>query len=587
MNLLCPDCHSSISVEETEPWLHCESCGLKANLSRIETAAGSASFPMVKDLSGEQLGGYALQELIGVGGMGVVYKARPLRAGGEDVDDSADPVAVKVLNCDYHWQREEFVSRFQREAKALARLDHPNIVTLLDSGRVEDQYYLVTEYVDGVNLAQHLRNHELSMDEVVDLLTQVCGAITYAHEHGIVHRDIKPANVVISGDRAKVLDFGLAQITGGSTGLSSLTRTDLAMGTINYLSPEQRTNAKNVDERSDVFSLGVVLYEMLTGDLPLGGFEPASRARPEIGRQGDRIVARALEASPQRRYQSVAELAGDLRQLVQRPNVGRWVAVAVVALVAVGLGVGVWKLAPQGGGATATPHTSAQALVPGDQVPGASLDGAVGNGTGAAETKQPSTLRGIPSPGAPTQPAGANSVNGDKPTDLNDAIKDAKRIRGRPAVVVSSAGRRIPWSGGKGFYSLRKGERPVAIIDHKGQTWPLAKDATLGAVLRDWQYPGGIKARRALSKNVKRPVKASSGVKGDKKSAYLRRMALKAAKRRAMLGTKKGYQGGGKGGGKKGWYRRKGGKTKRPVKKGYTPMTARPRPAPPRYSPRK
>jgi len=575
MNLLCPDCHSSVSVDESEPWLRCDVCGLEANLSRVETAPGSASFPMVKDLTGESLGGYDLEELIGVGGMGVVYKAR--RA--DEVDGV--PVAVKVLNCDYHWQREEFVSRFQREAKALARLDHPNIVTILDSGQADDQYYLVTEYVDGVNLAQHMRTREVSLREVVELMAQVCGAITYAHEHGIVHRDIKPANVVIAGERAMVLDFGLAQITGGSTGLSSLTRTDLAMGTINYLSPEQRTNAKRVDARSDVFSLGVVLYEMLTGQVPLGGFEPASHFRPEVGRKGDRLVARALESSPQRRYQSVAELAGDLRQLVQPRKTGRMAALAVVALAAVGLGVGLWKVAtPADRGRASGPVVIAEPQGGGDA-------------EATRPAPRPATMEGDSADG---EPAG------------EDAVDKAAPTRGLPTFVVDSSGRRFPWLGGKGVYRIGKGARPVAIIDHKGQRWPWPKGASLREVLSTW-YPGGkVKGVRGgmRVKGVKGGMRVK-GVKGGK--AVVRRPVEKAWR------PPKGVKGavmkrwrppkGVKGAVKKRWRPRKGvkggvGKGVRPrkgkrlvarkklVKRRPAPRIAPParRPAP-RYDPRK
>lgn len=513
MNLLCPDCHSSVSVDESEPWLSCDSCGLKANLSRIETAPGSASFPMVKDLTGESLGGYELQELIGVGGMGVVYKARSVGGGGV-------PVAVKVLNCDYHWQREEFVSRFLREAKALSRLDHPNIVTILDSGKVDDQYYLVTEYVDGVNLAQYLRTRELSTEQVVELMTQVCGAITYAHEHGIVHRDIKPANVVVAGGRAKVLDFGLAQITGGTTGLSSLTRTDLAMGTINYLSPEQRTNAKHVDERSDVFSLGVVLYEMLTGRLPLGGFEPASRHRRSLGRRGDRIVSRALEASPERRYQSVAELAGDLRQLVQPRNTGRMAALAAVILAALGLGIGIWTLSgPQDRGRLNVPVKTAQML---------QLGKASGNVPGLPGLTDAMESKVARSNTKPVPPASGQADGSDPNKPSPDADKKPVRTRGLPTLVVDSRGRKFPWLGGKGVYRIGKGARPVAIIDHKGQRWPWPKGASVQDVLRIY-YAGrkvkGVKrVKRQPVKNVRRSVK---GIKGGGKKPWRRRKGFK------------------------------------------------------------
>jgi serine/threonine protein kinase len=323
MNILCPSCHSSIPVSETDPLLRCGSCGLTTDLSSIGTYPGGAGVPMVRDLSGETIDGYRVDELIGVGGMGVVYKA-------ERVDDGGT-VAIKVLHPSYVWNREEFVARFAREARALARLEHPGIVRILRSGQQGDLYYLVTEYVEGADLARHLRTQRPSLPEIVAIMIRVCEAIGYAHDNGVVHRDIKPANIMISGDSIRVLDFGLAQIAGGDTNLSSLTRTDLAMGTFNYLSPEQRTNAKQVDQRSDVFSLGVVFFELLTGTLPLGNFAPPSRARAEAGKLCDRIVSRSLSADPADRYQSVAEMIADLRLVRARPGGRRKAFVAVAA----------------------------------------------------------------------------------------------------------------------------------------------------------------------------------------------------------------------------------------------------------------
>jgi hypothetical protein len=340
MNILCPSCQSSIPVSDTDPLLRCDSCGLETDLSRLGTYPGGAPVPMVRDLCGETLDGYRITELIGVGGMGVVYRAERTSDGRV--------VAVKVLHDSYTWKRQEFVARFAREAHALTRLDHPGIVRILDSGQTDDVYYLVTEHVEGTDLARQLRAKELTLPEIVAIMTRVCQAITYAHEQGVVHRDIKPANIMVAGDEVKVLDFGLAQIAGGETHLSSLTRTDLAIGTFNYLSPEQRTSAKHVDERSDVFSLGVVLYELLTGTLPLGSFAPPSSVRPEAGKLCDRIVSRSLSADPAARYQTVAAMTADLRQVEpatrrRRPLIIAAAAglagVAAAAILAFGLGM--------------------------------------------------------------------------------------------------------------------------------------------------------------------------------------------------------------------------------------------------------
>jgi len=262
---------------------------------------------MMRDLCGETVDDYQISELIGVGGMGVVYRATQAKDGAE--------VAFKVLFDSFEWKRDEFVARFEREARALARLEHPGIVRILANGKQDNIYYIVTEYVDGTNLAQRLRSGSMELDEIVDIMSQICPALTFAHKNGVVHRDIKPANVMVANGSVKILDFGLAQMTGGDSQFSSLTRTDLAMGTFNYLSPEQRTNAKLVDQRSDIFSLGVVFFEMLTGTLPLGNFHPPSRIRQDADKICDRIVARSLSADPADRYQNVEELAADLEQI--------------------------------------------------------------------------------------------------------------------------------------------------------------------------------------------------------------------------------------------------------------------------------
>ncbi len=337
MKILCPECQASIVIPANETVLECKSCGLTADLSQLGTSPGMAPMAVVRDLSGETLGGYLLEKLVGVGGMGVVYR------GIRSSDDSV--VAVKILNSEYQWKRDEFIARFKREAEALKRLNHPNVVKLIDSGHEGDHYYLITEYVEGMNLAHYLRTGTLDIKRIVDIMSQVCAAITYAHANGIVHRDIKPANIVISGDTVKVLDFGLAQMAGMDSKVTTLTRTDLAMGTFNYLSPEQRTNAKDVDERSDIFSLGIVFFEMLTGTLPIGNFDPPSETRKDASKKCNEIVRRSLYTDPRQRYQNVEALRADLLKLtnerpISRPSV--FAGIAVAALLAGGVGAWMW-----------------------------------------------------------------------------------------------------------------------------------------------------------------------------------------------------------------------------------------------------
>ena len=155
MKVLCPECQTSISLNGSETVLECQECGLSVNISKLGTSPGSAPVPVVRDYTGEQLGDYRLEELIGVGGMGVVYKAARISDGAT--------VAVKILSGEVQWKHGEFVARFKREAEALKRLDHPNVVRLIDSGEQGDCSYLVTEYGEGQNLARHIRSQTLSI----------------------------------------------------------------------------------------------------------------------------------------------------------------------------------------------------------------------------------------------------------------------------------------------------------------------------------------------------------------------------------------------------------------------------------------
>ncbi|MCI0342569.1 MAG: protein kinase [Planctomycetales bacterium] len=266
--------------------------------------ADAEGHPALK--AGDQLGSYILQREIGRGGMGVVWLA---------TQTSLDrAVAVKVLrpalSRDAH-----FLARFDREARSLAALSHPNIVAILDRGHDRGYFYFVMEFVDGTSLRTLMDEGSLAPEEALRIVPQICEALEFAHSRGIVHRDIKPENIL--RDRAgtvKIADFGLSRIVAGDREEPPLTRTNVVMGTVDYMAPEQRERSKAVDHRADIYSLGVVLYEMLTGELPLGRFDPPSRRNVRVDVNLDRVVLKVLEKDPELRYQRASHVATDLKR---------------------------------------------------------------------------------------------------------------------------------------------------------------------------------------------------------------------------------------------------------------------------------
>ena len=241
--------------------------------------------------------------LLGQGGMGAVYMARQLKLDRF--------VALKVLPAE--WGRDpSFAERFQREARALARLSHPNIVSVHDFGEAGGYFFLLMEYVDGANLRRVLQGGPLEPRLALQIVPQICDALQYAHEEGVVHRDIKPENILLDArGRVKIADFGLAKLVGSSRASFTLTGTHQVMGTLDYMAPEQRSRPQEVDHRADIYSLGVVFYEMLTGELPLGRFAPPSQVAAVDGRIDD-VVFRALEREPDRRYQRASEVRDEV-----------------------------------------------------------------------------------------------------------------------------------------------------------------------------------------------------------------------------------------------------------------------------------
>jgi len=254
----------------------------------------AASFPQLEILG-----------ILGRGGMGVVYQAR---------QKSLDRlVAVKILPPKFE-PDSAFAGRFLREARALAKLSHQNIVTVHDVGRADELYYFVMELVNGTNLRQLMHAGRLEPRKVLAIVMQICEALAYAHEEGVIHRDIKPENILIDQrGRVKIADFGLAKLLGTPTH-HTITNPQQVMGTPHYMSPEQIQRPGEVDHRTDIYSLGVVFYEMLTGGLPLGRFSAPS-AKVALDQRLDEIVLRALEQDPADRYPNIAAMQADLEAL--------------------------------------------------------------------------------------------------------------------------------------------------------------------------------------------------------------------------------------------------------------------------------
>lgn len=245
-------------------------------------------------------------ELIGAGGMGAVYKAR--QKGLDRV------VAIKILPEEFGHDV-KFALRFTREARTLAKLNHASIVALYEFGNVADTYYFLMEYIEGSTLRDVVKARELAPEQALSIVPPLCDALQYAHDKGVVHRDIKPENILMSVDGSvKIADFGLSRILGEESQQRTLTATHQVMGTPRYMAPEQLEGAHSVDHRADIYSLGVVIYEMLTGELPIGHFAAPS-AKVAIDVRLDEVVLRTLEKEPQRRYQHASEIKSDVQSI--------------------------------------------------------------------------------------------------------------------------------------------------------------------------------------------------------------------------------------------------------------------------------
>jgi serine/threonine protein kinase len=301
----------------------CPDCLLSAGFGTVSKDANAEKLRTFQPPRPDELARHFPQleilELLGRGGMGAVYKARQ-----RELDRT---VALKILPPGIG-DEAGFAERFSREAKALAKLNHPGIVTIHDFGRADGLYYFVMEYVDGVNLRELLQSQRISPREALAIVPQICDALQFAHDHGIVHRDIKPENILMDRrGRVKVADFGIAKLAeatdhlGASPESASTTFTEAGevLGTPSYMAPEQASHPGEVDHRADIYALGVVFYQMLTGELPGKRIEPPS-TKVKIDVRLDEIVLRALERKPELRYQQASALKTHVETVASSGN---------------------------------------------------------------------------------------------------------------------------------------------------------------------------------------------------------------------------------------------------------------------------
>ncbi len=306
----CPECGTQLTAEAPDGL--CPACLMRQAMQ--STGGGPAGtpedIPKLEEVAAA-FPQWEVMSLIGRGGMGAVYRVRQPRLNRL--------AALKLIPAARAERDPAFAGRFEREGELLARLHHPNIVTVHDSGRADGFYYLLMEYVDGVNLRQAMRAGRFSPRQALKVVPEICGALQYAHVEGVLHRDIKPENILLDHKgRVKLADFGIAKLVcggpepqtvclGGTAAPEDLTQKGTALGTPRYMAPEQIAHPEEVDHRADIYSLGVVFYELLTGELPSASFAPPSQLAA-VDQRVDAIVRQALEKERERRQHSAGEM---------------------------------------------------------------------------------------------------------------------------------------------------------------------------------------------------------------------------------------------------------------------------------------
>ncbi len=306
----CPNCEvrCDVSCFVDGALARCGHCGVRFDVQRSKPpppAPETTQPAPVAEKPFPTLEGFAVHQRIGQGGMGEVFRCTRI--------SDQRPVAVKILTAQMA-AVPDYVRRFGREAAAMAQLDHPGIVRLVGRGKTGVHYFIAMELIEGTSLRLWAHKNRPTARQLARLLAQVAHALAYAHARAVVHRDLKPDNVLVTSDlRTKVLDFGLAGLH--AEGAECLTQSYVAMGTANYMAPEQRKDAKRADHRADLYSFGVMTYELLTGELPVGRFPLPSKAIAGLDSRWDALVERCLEVNPASRPHSALELAHGLETL--------------------------------------------------------------------------------------------------------------------------------------------------------------------------------------------------------------------------------------------------------------------------------
>jgi len=330
MNTHCPTCGKPLAPDA--PMGLCPECLMNAGFGTVtgNTGEGAPAQPLSPEELAPHFPQLEILALLGRGGMGVVYKARQRALNRM--------VALKILAPE-RVRDPQFAGRFAREAQALAQLDHPHIVTIYDFGQAGGFYFLLMEFVDGANLRQLLQTRKLAPEEALAIVPPLCEALQFAHDRGIIHRDIKPENLLLDKNgQIKIADFGIAKLVAAgrdrrnmdeedqrrsqTAATADLTEAGKIMGTPSYMAPEQTEHPDDVDSRADIYSLGVVFYEMLTGELPKDKIVPPTR-KVQIDVRLDEVVLRALERSPDLRWQTAVDMKTQVETIAADPGSAR------------------------------------------------------------------------------------------------------------------------------------------------------------------------------------------------------------------------------------------------------------------------
>ena len=319
----CPNC--SAVIDPLRALGLCPACLLGTVADQVGNPQDAQRCPTIDQLN-RQIRGFQFVELLGRGGAAWTFLA---------VQESLSrEVAVKVMHRSSNWSQSSV--RFQREAENLAKLNHPGIVTIHDFGSTEDFHFLIMEFVAGPTLRRRRNSVTPNVKQSLSIATQICEAVQYAHDAGILHRDIKPENILFTSEsseaQVKVADFGIAQIFAGEE-VESLTQTGLVSGTPYYIAPEQKLGLNRATPRSDVFAIGVVLFELLTDQLPIGRFPPPSHYC-SCSRNVDKAVLHALQSRPEKRTGDPKTFA---QELEQGPRLIPWVLTLLAAVIVLSL----------------------------------------------------------------------------------------------------------------------------------------------------------------------------------------------------------------------------------------------------------